>query len=228
MSRIPFKLVPLVTLAVLAALQAPTLAQNTPPKILQIVHPAAGKVVPAVRLPQRVRELQAAPKFLSWNEKVAALKGLKLPFEGGGTPKTTINLSVQYPSQTVNGVLATLNYKAPSDVYSDWYGTGVATFGNTTTMFPGVGNEPTVEIRLSPLPNKQYLIDAPMYGIVGTYYIWVHVDNEHCFQQIVPNTSRLLIYIPGTTKSGETGIEIRGSIPGRTDWPWYSCQITEL
>ena len=228
MSRMPLFLIPLVPLAALAALQIPSTSMKVAPQALQVVHPAAAKSVPAVQALRRNVELQAGPKFLSWNEKVVALKAMNLYSGTGGTPATTINLTVQNHVQTVNGVYAAMYYLAPMYVYSDFYGTGVASFGNSTTMYNGTGNDPTLELQFKPLPNKKYLIDAGMYGTAGTYYIYVHVDNSSAFQQIMPNSGRLLIVFPGTTKPQESYIAIRGSIPGRGYWSWYGCQITEI
>jgi hypothetical protein len=87
---------------------------------------------------------------------------------------------------------------------------------------------PTLELHFKPLPNKRYLIDAPMAGNTGTYYIYVRVDGSNAFQQIMPNADRLLIFFPGTNKSPESQIMIRGSIPGLGHWYWIGCQITEL
>jgi hypothetical protein len=228
MSRAQHLLIPLVSLVALAAFQIPAFAQKLTTQAIQIVHPAAGKGVTAVQSQRRNLDQQAAPKFLSWGEKVVALKAMNLYSGGGGTPATSINLTVLKHVQTVNGVYAAMSYIVPMNVISDDYGTGVASFGNSTKMYDGTWNDPTLEIRFKPLPNKQYLFDAGMYGNTGTYYIYVHVDNNSAFQQIMPNANRLLIFFPGTAKPQESYIAIRGSIPGRGYWSWYGCQITEL
>ncbi len=225
MSRAMFVLAPL---AALAAFQVPSVMQKIAPAAHPVAHLAAGKSVPAVQSTHRTLGLQAGPKPLSWTEKVATLKALNLYSGGGGAPATTINLTVQNHVQTVNGVSAATHYENPMYVYSDWYGTGVASFGNSTNMFNGAGNDPDLFISFKPLPNKKYLIDAGMYGNTGTYYIYVHVDNSSAFQQIMPNSNRLLIVFPGTAKPQETYIAIRGNIPGRGYWSWYGCQITEI
>ncbi len=225
MSRALFALLPM---AVLAALQGPGGLQRVTAPAHPIVHLAASKSVPAVQLAQKPLGLQAGPGFLPWAEKVTALKALSLYSGGGGAPATTINLTVQNHVQTVNGVYAATYYHSPMYVYSDFYGTGVASLGNSTTMYNGTGNDPDIFLVFKPQPNKKYLIDAGMYGSSGTYFIYVHVDNSTAFQQIMPNSNRLLIVFPGTSKPQESYIAIRGSIPSRGYWSWYGCQITEI
>jgi hypothetical protein len=223
MSRAQHILIPLVSLAALAAFQIPACAQT--PSAPQIVHSAAGKTVPAVQPPKRNVGLQAAPKFLSWNEKVASLKAMNLFSGTGAAPTTVINLTVANSLQTVNGATFGVNYTAPALVYPS---NGVAAFPDSTTM-GSWGDDPNLAIEFTPLPNKRYLIDAPMSGNTGTYYIYVRVDDTTAFQQIMPKASRLLILFPGTAKSHQTSsIIIRGSTPGSGRWYWFGCQITEL
>jgi hypothetical protein len=225
MSHALFILVPLAGLALQQVRVAPKASIIGP--IDSVVMKSAGKSVPAVQALKQPLGLLAGPKLLSAAERVATLKALSLDTRMGSAAATTLNLTVLNPAQTVNGVSAYTNYLHAGSVYSDST-PGVAFFGNSTTMYNGAGSDPTLYIRFKPVPNKKYLIDAGMAGNNGTYYIHVQVDNGNAFQQIMPNTNRLLIVFPGTAKPQQSYIAIRGSIPALGIWAWYGCQITEI
>jgi len=195
----------------------------------QVVAPAKGKV--AAHIPAAKATSASARKlaFLSLQEKTSVLKELNITKKTMSSSPATMNLTVLDHVQTMTGMNASLYYKNPDNVYSDFYGTGVASFGNSTTMYNGTGDDPTLHINLrTTIPGKQYLVESDMYGDEGDYYVYVHVDNAYSYQQIVQKAGRLIIFLPASTKTGETYIAIRGSIPDRGYWSFYGCKITEL